>query len=133
AAVICVALAAFAVAAFGDHAARAASELRARQDSERRRREAEAAVRGKSAFVAAVSHDLRTPLSAILTGAHELEQNARNPSSRETAALIGEAGRMMKSLLDDLLDHAKLEAGRMEVEARAFNLRQVLARTIRLW
>lgn len=133
AAVICVALAAFAVAAFGDNAARAASELRARRDSERRRREAEAAVRGKSAFVAAVSHDLRTPLSAILTGAHELGQNARNPSSRETAALIGEAGRMMKSLLDDLLDHAKLEAGRMEVEARAFNLRQVLARTIRLW
>ena len=133
AAVICVTLAAFAVAAFGDNAARAASELRARKDSERRRREAEAAVHGKSAFVASVSHDLRTPLSAILTGAHELEHNARNASARETAALIGEAGRMMKSLLDDLLDHAKLEAGRMEVEARPFNLRQVLARTIRLW
>ncbi|WP_262423188.1 sensor histidine kinase [Brevundimonas denitrificans] len=40
---------------------------------------------------------------------------------------------MMKTLLDHLLDHAKLEAGRMEVETETFNLRQVLARTLRLW
>ena len=133
AAVICVTILAFALAAHGANAKLAESEQRAHRESERRRREAEAAAGGKSVFVASVSHDLRTPLSAILTGAQELELSAASPAAREHAALIGEAGQMMKSLLNDLLDHAKLEAGRMEVEARTFNLRQVLARTLRLW
>ncbi|MFN3815342.1 hybrid sensor histidine kinase/response regulator [Brevundimonas sp.] len=133
AAVVAFTILAFALAAYTGNARLAESERQAQRDSDRRRREAEAAVAGKSAFVATVSHDLRTPLSAILAGAHELEAKARDAASRENAALIGEAGRMMKNLLDDLLDHAKLEAGRMEVEARPFNLRQVLSRTIRLW
>ncbi|MFN3537346.1 MAG: ATP-binding protein [Brevundimonas sp.] len=133
AAVVAFTILAFALAAYAGNARLAESERQAQRDSDRRRREAEAAVAGKSAFVATISHDLRTPLSAILAGAHELEAKARDGASRENAALIGEAGRMMKSLLDDLLDHAKLEAGRMEVEARPFNLRQVLARTLRLW
>lgn len=133
AAVICVALMAFVVAAFGDNVRLARSERRAQQDSDRRRREAEAAIAGKSAFVASVSHDLRTPLSAILTGAHDLEKAARSGSARDGAALISEAGLMMKALLDDLLDHARLEAGRMEVDVKPFDMRQMLARTVRLW
>jgi two-component system, sensor histidine kinase len=133
AAVICVTILAFTLAAYASNARLAESERQAQRDSDRRRREAESAVAGKSAFVATVSHDLRTPLSAILTGAHELEVRAQDAASRENAALIGEAGRMMKTLLDHLLDHAKLEAGRMEVETETFNLRQVLARTLRLW
>lgn len=133
AAVICVTILAFTLAAYTSNARLAESERQAQRDSDRRRREAEKAVAGKSAFVATVSHDLRTPLSAILTGAHELENRAHDAASRENAALIGEAGRMMKTLLDHLLDHAKLEAGRMEVETQTFNLRQVLARTLRLW
>lgn len=133
AAVICVTILAFALAAYNSSARLAESERQAQRDSDRRRREAEAAVAGKSAFVATISHDLRTPLSAILTGAQELEAKASDSASRETAALIGEAGQMMKTLLDHLLDHAKLEAGRMEVQEQPFNLRQVLARTIRLW
>lgn len=133
AAVICLTILAFTLAAYASNARLAESERQAQRDSDRRRREAESAVAGKSAFVATVSHDLRTPLSAILTGAHELEIRAQDAASRENAALIGEAGRMMKTLLDHLLDHAKLEAGRMEVETQAFNLRHVLARTLRLW
>ncbi|MEH6664285.1 MAG: HAMP domain-containing sensor histidine kinase, partial [Brevundimonas sp.] len=131
--VICFTILAFAIAAYSANARLAESERQAQRDSDRRRREAEAAVEGKSALVATISHDLRTPLSAILTGAHDLEARARDAGSRENAALIGEAGRMMKTLLDHLLDHAKLEAGRLEVEAEVFNLRQVMARTIRLW
>ncbi|MFN4296653.1 MAG: ATP-binding protein [Brevundimonas sp.] len=133
AAVICVSILAFVMAAYASNARLAESEREAQRDSDRRRREAEAAVAGKSAFVATISHDLRTPLSAILAGAHELELRAQDASSRQNAALIGEAGRMMKTLLDHLLDHAKLEAGRLEMEAQTFNLRQLMARTIRLW
>jgi two-component system, sensor histidine kinase len=131
--VVCFTILAFALGAYSTSARLAESERQARRDSDRRRREAEAAVAGKSAFVATISHDLRTPLSAILTGAQELEDRSTDAGSRETASLIGEAGQMMMTLLDHLLDHAKLEAGRMEVQDQPFNLRQVLARTLRLW
>lgn len=110
-----------------------AAESEARLQSDRKRAEAEATMAAKSAFVATVGHDLRTPLSAILTGATELHGRAADPATRANAALITEAGRMMKSLLDDLLDHAKLEAGRMTVEPSVFNLRDLLAHVARFW
>lgn len=110
-----------------------AAEIEARVESDRKRVEAEAAVAAKSAFVATLGHDLRTPLTAILTGAAELQARAPDPAARANAALIGEAGRMMKHLLDDLLDHAKLEAGRMSVEPTVFNLRELLAHVARFW
>jgi signal transduction histidine kinase/CheY-like chemotaxis protein len=109
------------------------AENRARVDADRRREEAERVLAGRNAFLAAVGHDLRTPISAILTGAAELERGAHDATSRTGAALIGEAGIMMKHLLDDLLDHAKLEAGRMSIEEEDFNLRDLLNQTVRLW
>ncbi|RZJ18311.1 MAG: response regulator [Brevundimonas sp.] len=109
------------------------AEDQARRDAERGRRAAEQAMAGRSAFLAAVGHDLRTPISAILTGAAELERTAGDSTSRSHAALISDAGLMMKALLDDLLDHARLDAGRMTVEASDFNLRVLLAQTLRMW
>ena len=108
------------------------SETEARVDAERRRLEAERAMASRSAFLAAVGHDLRTPISAILAGAAEMERVA-GPSARSNAALITDAGLMMKALLDDLMDHSKLDAGRMTVEVADFNLRALLAQTLRLW
>lgn len=107
------------------------AEASARLDAERRRLEAERILAGRNAFLAAVGHDLRTPIGAILTGASEL--NHGDAQARANATLITDAGLMMKALLDDLLDHAKLDAGRMQVEAADFDLRQLLAQTIRLW
>ncbi|WP_240454475.1 ATP-binding protein, partial [Caulobacter sp. 17J65-9] len=110
-----------------------ASEAAARAESERKRAEAEAANAARTAFVATVSHELRTPISGMLAGAAELERTARDSGARSNAALISDAARMMKALLDDLLDHSKLEAGRMSVENVAFDLRAVLAQTARFW
>lgn len=109
------------------------AESRARLDAERKREVAETAMADRSAFLAAVGHDLRTPISAILTGAHELENAAKPASARQQIALITDAGLMMKAMLDDLLDHARLDAGRMNVESRDFDLRQLLSQTARLW
>jgi len=102
----------------------------AKAEAERRRVEAEAAVEAKSAYVAAISHELRTPISAILAGAAELE---RSGSGKAQARLIGHAGQMMRALLDDLLDLSKIEAGRMEVEQIGFNLRRAVNDSIRMW
>ena len=53
--------------------------------------------------------------------------------SRQNAELITDAGLMMKSLLDDLLDHSRIGAGRMAIEVKDFDLRQMLAQTLQLW
>lgn len=109
------------------------AESAARIEADQKRVDAERIMEGRSAFLAAVGHDLRTPISAILTGAAELERGAGDGSSRAQARLISDAGFMMKALLDDLLDHAKLEAGHMTVDAVDFDLRDLLNQTVRLW
>jgi len=109
------------------------AESAARVEAEQKRIDAERIMEGRSAFLAAVGHDLRTPISAILTGAAELERGAGDSPSRAQARLISDAGLMMKALLDDLLDHAKLEAGHMSVDAVDFDLRELLNQTVRLW
>jgi len=114
-----------------DNARRAEAE--AREESERKRLEAEAMNAAQSTFVATVSHELRTPISAMLAGAAELSKGAHDAASRNQAALISDAGRMMKTLLDDILDHAKLEAGRMTVASEAFDVRAVTAQVARFW
>ncbi|PZU56803.1 MAG: hybrid sensor histidine kinase/response regulator [Brevundimonas sp.] len=85
----------------------------------------------QGAFLAAIGHDLRTPIGAILSGAAELRGG--DLQVRQKAELITDAGQMMKSLLDDLLDHSRIEAGRMKVEVADFDLRALLAQTLRLW
>ncbi|WP_439472537.1 ATP-binding protein [Brevundimonas sp.] len=109
------------------------AESAARVEAEQKRMDAVRIMEGRSAFLATVGHDLRTPISAILTGAAELERGAGDGSSRAQARLINDAGLMMKALLDDLLDHAKLEAGHMTVDAVDFDLRDLLNQTVRLW
>ncbi len=112
-----------------------AAEARALKEADDKRREAESIMAGRSALLAAVAHDLRTPIGAILTGAHELSRVAAPSSSstRQQTAMIEDAGLMMKELLDDLLDHARLDAGRLKVETRGFDLRDLLNHTFRLW
>jgi signal transduction histidine kinase/AmiR/NasT family two-component response regulator len=109
------------------------SETAARIEAEEKRADAERIMEGRSAFLATVGHDLRTPISAILTGSAELERGATDGAARAQARLISDAGFMMKALLDDLLDHAKLEAGHMTVETVDFNLRDLLNQSARLW
>ncbi len=92
---------------------------------------AEAQTAAKSAFVAMVSHELRTPINALLNGASVLEQ--QEGADRSAARLIGDAGRMMRTLLNDLLDYSKIEAGRMSVEVVDYDLRALLRDTAQLW
>ncbi len=109
------------------------SESAARIEADQKRMDAERIMEGRSAFLAAIGHDLRTPISAILTGAGELERGAGDAGARSQARLITDAGLMMKAMLDDLLDHAKLDAGHMTVDEVDFNLRALLNQTARLW
>lgn len=105
--------------------------IRAHALAEESRLRAERSLADHTTFLAAIGHDLRTPIGAILAGAAELR--TPDAQSRNSANLITDAGLMMKALLDDLLDHTRIGAGRMTVEAKDFDLRQMLAQTLMLW
>lgn len=114
------------------HAARRA-EIQALAESERRVEQAQAAMADRAAMAAIVSHELRTPVSAILAGAHVLRDGTLPDQREETADLIIDAGRLMTGMLNDLLDHSKMEAGAMLLEARAFELGDFIRDAVRFW
>ena len=92
---------------------------------------AEAANRAKSVFLANMSHELRTPLNAIL-GFSELMSFSSNLTSeqQENLETIGHSGDALLSVIDNVLDFSKVEAGQMEMETRAVDLRDCVESTI---
>ena len=98
-----------------------------RRDTERAlqhaKEAAEAASRAKSEFLASMSHELRTPLNGILGYAQLLRRDpALGAEQVESIAAIEGCGEHLLTLISDVLDLAKIEAGRMDVEAGAVNL-----------
>ena len=103
------------------------AERRAQEDLSRAKDAAEAASRMKSQFVSTVSHEIRTPLNCIVGFA---ELAARAPSLDEARGMAGtilKESETLLALINGLLDHAKIEAGRMELDPRAADLRAWLA------
>jgi len=111
----------------------AASQQEATAELKAQRAKAEAEVQAKSAFVAVVSHELRTPLSGILAAAGDLQRRATEPELRSQAAMVIQGARMMRGILDDLLDLSKLEAGRMQVETVPFDLKLLIEDVALFW
>ena len=98
-----------------------------RRDTERAlqhaKEAAEAASRAKSEFLASMSHELRTPLNGILGYAQLLRRDpALGAEQAESIAAIEGCGEHLLTLISEVLDLAKIEAGRMDVEASAVNL-----------
>ena len=83
---------------------------------------AESANRAKSAFLANMSHELRTPLNAILGYSQILLRHAGLPArSREQVTVIGQSGNHLLAMINEVLDLAKVEAGRLALDASDFN------------
>lgn len=77
---------------------------------------ADAANRTKSIFLASMSHELRTPLNGVLGYAQILKNDhAIEPRQREFAAIIERSGQHLLAMINDILDLAKVEAGRLEI------------------
>ena len=83
---------------------------------------AEAANRAKSAFLANMSHEIRTPMNAILGLAHLLRRGAPTSAQADQLAKIESAGGHLLTIINDVLDISKIEAGRLELEDKDFNL-----------
>ncbi|WP_439476102.1 ATP-binding protein [Brevundimonas sp.] len=85
---------------------------------------AEAGARAKSEFLANMSHELRTPLTSVIGFSGLLQQSASLPETeRRYADRIGTASEALLGVINDILDYSKLEAGAVEMEARAFDPR----------
>ncbi len=104
------------------------NELKGREaDLVRARDDAETANRAKSAFLANMSHELRTPLNAILGYSQILLGNSALPvRSREQIAVIDQSGEHLLSLINEVLDIAKVEAGKLTLNDSTFSLDSML-------
>ncbi|MCW5632800.1 MAG: CHASE2 domain-containing protein [Rubrivivax sp.] len=90
------------------------------------------AARAKSAFLANVSHEIRTPLNALLGVAELLAGSELTAKQRLQVQVFREAGQTLHSLINDLLDLSRIEAGRLELHAAPFDLRDALERIVAL-
>ena len=96
---------------------------------------AESADHLKSAFLAAMSHEVRTPLNSIIGFTGIVLQGLPGPLNEEQKKQLGMvqgSARHLLSLINDILDLSKIEAGQLEIEARPFDAREAVESVVRL-
>ena len=113
------------------HCAQALDRARLYESAQQARTEAESANRLKDEFMSIVSHDLRTPLNAMLGWTAMLQKGSMDPSitARALRSIHDNATRQAK-LIDDLLDFSRIIAGRLALEREDVDLRQLLRNVI---
>jgi len=89
--------------------------------------QAESASAAKSAFVANISHELRTPMNAVLGVSQILARTPLNAEQRQYLDMVSGAGRSLLALLNDVLDFSKIEANKLELVDDDFLVEEVLS------
>ena len=120
---------------FATQSALAIQNARLFKEIEDKSRQLEAASRHKSEFLANMSHELRTPLNAIIGFSEVLGERmfgALNEKQEEYLKDIHASGQHLLSLINDILDLSKIEAGRMELELTDFDLHATLDNALTL-
>jgi protein-histidine pros-kinase len=107
-------------------------QKRADWETRRYAAEAERANAAKSEFLSRMSHELRTPLNSILGFAQVLELDELTPDQRTNVGYVIRAGRHLLSLINEILDMAQIEAGRLELSLEAVSVDEVLNEALEL-
>lgn len=91
---------------------------------------ARAESRAKSDLLAVMSHEIRTPMTGVLGMVDLLRQTSLSDTQRFYTQTIQSSGRTLLSVINDILDFSKVEAGKLELEARPFDLAEVIEETV---
>lgn len=97
------------------------------------RDQARAANKAKSDFIGVMSHEVRTPLNAILGSVEVLKRGRHDNETAELIGLIDDAGRGLLAIVNDLLDVTRIDAGRMEIAREPLDITAALTRTVDFW
>lgn len=96
------------------------------------RREAERANRAKSDFLSRMSHDLRTPLNAVLGFAQLLDMDNLSADQRESVSQILEAGRHLLDLMNEVLDISRVESGNLSLSPEPVAVAEIIDQVVKL-
>jgi len=94
--------------------------------------EADRANQAKSEFLSRMSHELRTPLNAILGFAQLLEMDSLSPEQRESVEHILKGGRHLLDLINEVLDIARIEEGRLAISVEPVSITEVVRESLDL-
>ena len=93
---------------------------------------AEDADRSKTRFLATMSHEIRTPMYGVIGATELLARSALNREQSSLLKTINTSGRALLSLIDNILDLAKIEAGKLELKPRVFEVRALVSSSIEM-
>ena len=110
------------------------TDLRKRErELEKAKKAAESASASKSSFLANMSHEIRTPLNGIMGMAQVLESTNLDQQQKEFVTTIIESGKNLMTLLNDVLDLSKIEAGKFDIVPTDASIHHMLRRQLKLW